>query len=76
MPADGFYCVEMTYRIGGDALEQHNIVVYMDNAEPIRLTVTGTDGNPRTLRFKMYVTKDPTIYLEGEGFVGFAIYSL
>ena len=76
LPADGFYCVEMTYRIGGDALEQHNIVVYMDNAEPISLTVTGTDGKPRTLRFKMYVTKNPTIYLEGEGFVGFAIYSL
>ena len=76
LPADGFYCVELAYQIGGDASEQHNIVVYMDSAEPIRLTVTGTDGKSRTLRFKMYVTKDPTIYLEGEGFVGFAVYQL
>ena len=64
------------YNTDGDALEQRNITIYLNASEPIRLTVSGTDGKNESRRFKMYLDQNPTMYFEGEGLIAFKFYKL
>lgn len=73
---DKFYCAELAYSIDGDALEQHNFVIYMDANEPLRMTVSGTDGKIVTKRFKMYLNKNSLLHFEGKGFTRFTLYNI
>ncbi len=76
LPQKGFYCAELIYKIDGDTLEQHNITIYVDSNRPMLMTVSGTDGMPNSLRFKMYLKENSTLYFEGEEFLAFKLYEM
>ena len=62
---DGIYCGEVTYILKGVDVEQKNIYVYVDCAEPIKL-IDVVSGKMGKQRFKIFVNKNSKVYFEEE----------
>lgn len=71
---DGFYCVEILYRLKGNALEQKNIHIYADRSEPIQLIGIVTE-QPQKQRFSIFLARDTKLYFE-EGVAEVSVFEL
>lgn len=63
----GEYVAELTYNIEGVSLAQMTIKVFIDKKDAIILIVNKTEGEDKTTRFRVLVSENSTLWIEGEG---------